>query len=285
MDNLPPLKVTIDRRGWSCILDVRLALAPLGPMLALRLAAELPVCLVPALWDLLDNTACCESDPQSLYGDPLIPEGYPVGFFGLSALAQWDRARTEVGLSALGIYWAGDALHQSSLPKEVDSGVVRRCDAFAQGLERRLHGARPELAESPPSRLLDGSIGALALAAAMTRYRPLVLSLDIPGSDGPPPLCRLLGLCGIPSRLLDPVQSRETRRALGPLLARTGVLDLIWAGLPLVAMHLVVPGGLALGAADSGADEGGPLDPDSVPGENGWDDGWEGSAAFWYPLP
>ena len=240
MDNLPPLQVTIDHRRWSCILDVRLALAPLGPMLALRLAEEVPVCLVPTLWDVLDNTAYFESDPQSLFADPLIPEGYPEGFFGRLALAQWDRARTDVGLSALGLYWAGDALHQSSLPKVVDPGVVHRFDAFGQALERRLQTARPELSSTLPSRLLDGSIGALALAAAMTRYRPLILSLAIPESDEPP-LGRLLGLCGIPSRRIDREQSHETRRMLAPLLVRTGVLE----------AHLgrVAPGGHASGGA------------------------------------
>jgi hypothetical protein len=281
MDNLPPLQVRVDRRGWSCILDVRLALARLGPMLALRLAEELPVCLVPTLWEVLDNTAYFESDPQALYGDPLTPDGYPAGFFGLAALAQWERARTDVGLSALGIYWAGDALHQSSLPKEVDPGAVRRFDAFGQGLERRLQGAQPGLVEVAPSRLLEGSIGALALAAAMTRYRPLILSLAIPGGEGLPPLARLLGLCGVACRRLDPGQSRETRRALAPLLARTGVLDLIWAGLPLVAMHLVVPGGLALGTASGEPDDQALL----VPGTDPTGDGWEDAAGFWYPLP
>jgi hypothetical protein len=283
VDSLPPLQVTLDRRGWSCILDVRLALAPLGPMLALRLAEELPVCLVPTLWEVLDNTAYFESDPQALFGDPLIPEGYPDGFFGRLALAQWERARTDVGLSALGIYWAGDALHQSSLPKVVDPGVLRRFDAFGQALERRLQVARPELASTPPSRLLEGSVGALALAAAMTRYRPLILSLAIPGI-GEPPLGRLLSLCGIPSRPLDRGQSRATRRALAPLLVRTGVLDLIWAGLPLVAMHLVAPGGLALGPTVECAD---PADAafqfDS--GAEETDDGWQDAAAFWYALP
>lgn len=281
MDSLPPFQVKVDARGWSCILDVRLALARLGPMLALRLAEELPVCLVPTLWDVLDNTVYFDADPDALYADPLVPEGYPAGCFGRPALAQWERARTEVGLSAQGIYWAAEALPQSSLPRAVDPGVVRRFDAFGQGLERRLQGARPDLKEAPPRPLLEGSIGALALAAAMTRYRPLILSLAAPEGEGPPPLCRLLALCGIPSRRLEPGQSRETRRVLAPLLARAGILDLIWAGLPLMILHLVVPGGLALGPAVDGADDGDLLDADAA--EVG--DGWQDATAFWYPLP
>jgi hypothetical protein len=284
MDGLPPLQVTLVRRGWSCILDVRLALAPLGPMLALRLAEELPVCLVPTLWQVLDNTAYFDSDPDALFGDPLVPEGYPSGFFASPALAQWERARSLVGLSSRGIYWAGEALSQSSLPKEVDPGVVRRFDAFAHCLEQRLQGARPELATAPPYPLLEGGIGALALAAAMTRYRPRILSLAVPGGAEPPPLCRLLGLCGIPTRRLDPAEAQETRQALGQLLAHTGVMDLIWAGLKPIAVHLVVPGGLDLDPPepDPEVDTGlGPLGPDGADGP----DGWAGAAAFWYPLP
>ena len=115
----------------------------------------------------------------------------------------------------------------------------------------------------------------------MTRYRPLILSLAAPEGEGPPPLCRLLALCGIPSRRLEPGQSRETRRVLAPLLARAGILDLIWAGLPLMILHLVVPGGLALGPAVDGADDGDLLDADAA--EVG--DGWQDATAFWYPLP
>ena len=279
MDGLPPLQVRLNARGWSCILDVRLALAPLGPMLALRLAEELPVCLVPTLWDVLDNTAYFEADQDALYTDPLVPEGYPCGFFRRPALAQWERARSAVGLSSQGIYWAAEALPQSSLPKEVDAGVLRRFDVFGQGLEQRLQAARRDLKAAPPYPLLEGSIGTLALAAAMTRYRPLVLSLAIPGSADPPPLCGLLAQCAVPVRRLEPWESRQSRRALAPLLSRTGVLELIWAGLPLVALHLVVPAGLALGQPE-------PDDADGLDGSpSATEDGWQDASAYWYPLP
>jgi hypothetical protein len=283
MDSLSPLQVTVARRGWSFILDVRLALAPLGPMLAMRLAEELPVCLVPTLWNVLDNTAYFDSDPNALYGDPLVPEGYPAGFFDRPALAQWERARNAAALSSQGVFWVGEALPQSSLPKEVDAGVVRRFDAFGQGLDLRLQRVRPELKTAPPYPLVEGSVGAIALAAAMTRYRPLVLSLALPGSPDAPPLCRLLADCGIPCRRLEAGQSRESRRALAPLLARTGALDLIWAGLPLIAVHLVVPWGLTLGRVDADPDM---EDEDLLdPGSADAGDGWQDAAAFWYTLP
>lgn len=279
MDSLPPLQVRLNARGWSCILDVRLALAPLGPMLALRLAEELPVCLVPTLWDVLDNTAYFDADQDALYTDPLVPDGYPCGFFRRPALAQWERARSAVGLSSQGIYWAAEALPQSSLPKEVDPGVLHRFEAFGQALEQRLQAARQDLRSAPPYPLIEGSIGALALAAAMTRYRPLVLSLAVPGGSDPPPLCRLLAQCAIPVRRLEPWESRQTRGALVPLLSRTGVCELIWAGLPLVALHLVVPAGLAYGQTEPG-------EPDALEASRPEsEDGWQDASAYWYPLP
>lgn len=274
MNPLPPLQVTVDARGWSCILDVRLALARLGPTLALRLAEEARVCLVPTLWDVLDNTAYFEADPEALGSDPLAPELDPALGFDPHALTQWDKARTDQGLAALRIYWAGDALHVSSLPKDVDAEVVRRFDRLGEWLEGRLVRARPDLASTRPARLLEGSIGALALAAAMTRYRPLILTLA-PAPDGSmPALCRVLDLCGIPTRRLSLEESRETRGQLAPLLARCGVLDLLWAGLPLVALHLVAPRALLMEGAE-----------DTEPDVREGDDGWQGAAAFWYALP
>lgn len=281
MDSLPPFQVRVDTRARSCILDVRLALASLGPLLALRLAEELPVCLVPTLWQILDNTAYFDQDPQALYDDPLVSDGYPEGLVGRRALAQWERARSDPGLSAQGIYWAADALPQSSLPQEVDARVVRRLDGFAQALKRRFQEGRPDLKEALLAPLLDGGIETLALAAAMTRYRPLILTLAVPGSPEPPPLCRLLGLCQIPVRPLGADQAEAVRKVFTPLLTRTGVLDLLWAGLPLVLVHLVVPAGLDLAPAEENGDHES-LD-DSLDGPQ---DPWEGATALWWcPLP
>ncbi len=285
MDSLPPLQLSLVRRGWSCILDVRLALAPLGPLLALRLAEELPVCMGPTMWEMLDQTAYFAADPEAMFTDPLLPEGYPRGFFDGPALAQWERTRELEGLSSRGIYWAADALAQSSFPKEVDALVLRRFDAFGERLEVRLHEARPELRAVASLPLMEGSISALALAAAMTRYRPRVLSLSAPDPTEPPPLCRLLTQCGIPARRLDEDESRGTRQALAPLLVHTGVMDLLWAGLPVIAVHLVVPRGLDLMPAAEEPEHLGQLDltDEADPAAGGWD--WQDASAYWYPLP
>src|SRR5918996_1681440 len=172
MGALPPLQVTVDAKGWSCILDMRLALSRYGLVLALRLAEEMKVYLVPALWGLLDNTAFYERNPDYLASDPLLAKDQLPWLGSLQSLAQWETARLELGLSALKIFWAGDALHESSLPKEVDAGLIGRFERLCAGLERRLAAAQPELELGHP--LLDASRDAAALAAAMARYRPVI---------------------------------------------------------------------------------------------------------------
>lgn len=275
MSVIPPLQVTVDVKDWSCILDVRLALSRYGLMLALRLAEELKVYLVPALWAVLDNTAYYERHPGYLAGDPLLSAGPLAGGECGMALAQWETARLELGLSALRVYWAGDALHESSLPKEVDAGAVGRFERLAEGLERRLADARPELESGHP--LLDGSRDAAALAAAMARYRPIILTLGGESHDAEPPLCRLLQACGIPCRGLEAERAGGSRAYLMPLLARCGVLELTWAGLHLAAVHLVTPRTFLMPPLSGEASDPPALDAAA-------EDWWQDAAAFWYPL-
>ena len=242
MGPLPALQVKVDSKGWSCILDVRLALATYGAELALRLAEELRICLVPTLWDILDNSAYYEARPEALALDPLLPQDATSGAPDPDTLRQWELTRATPGLAARRIHWAGDTLHESSLPDDVDADVIARFDRYGQALDQRVLRARPELADQGPSRLLEGGIGTLALAAAMAPYRPLILTLAAPTDDQPPPLCRLLEWAGIPCHGLDAAQSAATRAYLQPLLVRSSAMELLWAGLPLVILHLVVPG-------------------------------------------
>jgi hypothetical protein len=272
MHSLPPLQVTVDTRGWSVILDVRLALHRLGPMLALRLAEELRVFLVPALWEVLDNTVFYEQNPRRLTDDNL---GYTQAVAGPSgALEQWETARLELGLSALRVFWAGDALHDSSLPKDMDAGVAGRFDRLARSLSQRLEHARPDLEAGWP--LLDGSRDAAALSAAMMRYRPLILTLA-DSQGGTPALCRLLSVCGVPCRNVES-DAIHMRACLNPILARSGSLELGWDGLRLAVVHLVTPRTLLMS----------PLSGEEhllLDDEGDGPDGWQEAAAYWYALP
>lgn len=273
MDSLPPLQVTVDTRGWSAILDVRLALHRLGPLLALRLAEELRVFLVPTLWEVLDNTVFYERHPERLIDDPLGgPASVPAANH---ALEQWETARMELGLSALRIFWAGDALHDSLLPKDMDAGLAGRFEQLAAGLAQRIAQAKPDLDAGWP--LLDGSRDAAALSAAMIRYRPVILTLD-EGEGDEPVLCRLLNTCDIKCRRVAPEATAQIRTYLNPILARSGAVELGWDGLRLAVVHLVTPRTLLMpplsGEEKHAFGDDAPLC-----------DGWQGAAAYWYALP
>lgn len=269
MDVLPPLQVTVDARGWSAILDVRLTLDRRGLLLATRLAEELRVFLVPTLWEVLDNTAYLDRHPERLRVAGGLDAGEEAGL----SLLQWERARLELGLNALRIFWAGDALHESSLPKDMDPGLSERFGLLVEGLSRRLGDEREEREAGWP--LYEGARDAVALAAAMIRYRPLILTLTQRGEESPP-LCEMLSESGIACRHITDQESRPLRDYLGPILTRSGVQELLWDGLRLVLVHLVAPQALLLsntegeGLYQAPAPE---LDP------------WARASAYWYTVP
>ncbi|UHD15645.1 hypothetical protein [Thiocapsa bogorovii] len=280
MGPLPPFQVTVDTKGWLCVLDVRLALARHGPMLALRLAEELRVCLVPRLWSILDNTTHYRLHPQDLLADPFADARTPMP--DPASLDQWERARLDLSLPVLRLYWAGERIDESFMPKEVDSQVIQRFERFGLDLEQRLLGTAPDLEPALP--LLGGALDATALAAAMSRYRPLILTLAEP-SDEAPALCRLLAACGVDCRKVDSEQSRPLRRQLTPLLARSGALELCWTGLDLAVVHLVAPRAFLSEALDT-PDPDLESDLESSCGEGDrLDDVWQDASAFWYRLP
>jgi hypothetical protein len=194
------------------------------------------------------------------------------------ALTQWERARLDLGLPALRLYWAGDALHDSFLPKDVDAQVIERFERFGMDLEQRLLETDPDLEPALP--LVGGALDAAALAAAMSRYRPLILTLAEPNGKAPA-LCRMLAACGIDCHDVEPAQSGPLRRQLTPLLARSGALELCWTGLDLAVVHLVAPRAFL-------SDSLGEPEPDlksSVETGDEAEDVWQDASAFWYRLP
>ena len=270
MGMLPPLQVSVDARCWSVIIDVRLALHRLGLMMATRLAEELRVFLVPTLWEVLDNTAYLNRHPEQLAVGNQSESEREAGL----ALAQWERARLELGLSALHIFWAGDALHESSLPKDMDPGLSERFSYLAEGLTQRMSETWNERDIGWP--LHEGSRDAVALAAAMTRYRPVVLTL-CERAEEPPPLCGLLQGSGIQIRQVALEQSQPMRDYLRPVLARSGVLELAWDGLQLAMVHLVAPQALLMTPSEEGG--GDPFADRLVE-----PDPWSNASLYWYGL-
>ncbi|MEN8762099.1 MAG: hypothetical protein ABF290_06655 [Thiogranum sp.] len=286
MSTLPPLDVKVNTRRWSCVLDIGLALSPWGLMFAWRLADEMNVWLVPSLWDVLDGADYYLCHPQALAPESQIDnscEADAQRHLIVETLSQWQTARLEADLPSIPIYWAGDASHDSLLPKDVGPDVIKRFTLLAEALDRRLQLSDKALEPGHP--FLDCTRDAVALAAALGRYRPLIFTLGGEAEDGGAPnVCQYLDACGIACRKAPwPTNNNPMQHHLLPALMRSGVAELVWTGMPLVAVHIVAPRAFFMSESEEHApsySDALGLEGSSTP-RGDW---WDRAVGLWYPL-
>lgn len=293
MSSLPPLDVSVRAKRFSCILDVELALSPYGLMFATRLAEEMEVWLVRTLWQILDNTQFYLSQPSHLLPATAAKATARAdrrrhAAALASTLRQWEAARLETDLSGTGIFWAGDARCESLLPKDVEKSLVERFELMAADLDAL--SARSGSTLDVHDVVRDCARDTVALATALTRHRPIIFTLlgqgegSTPGA-GEPRLCKFLRECGISCQKVgNGLETSAIKRHLLTIFARAGVVELIWAGLDLAALHLVAPGALVMPAE---GDSGQQFQERSVfvsatgPRRHAWN---QGAAAFWWTI-
>jgi hypothetical protein len=247
----------------SCVLDGELAFSSLGLLLAFRLARapEVRLWLFRAIWQALDGSDI-----------PLWPPDVDAGaaacgqnvFPSPNALHQWELARLETDLAGLQFFFVGDARHESLLPKEVDKDVVTRFELFSEELDA-LHqrSCVNEGAGYDPG--YECQRDAAALAAALIRHRPVVLSRHPRNSDrkqdrAEPPLCDFLRGCGIECHFVDPRNAAAMRSHFEPIFVRCGLAEIVWDmardGQDLVSIHLVAPNALVTPTVEPDFDRG-----------------------------
>lgn len=278
---LPPLIINVDCRRQSCILDVDLAFSRLGLLFALRVAQEMNVWLVRTLWEILDNSQFYVDNPGRLLGHIRHEARPPYAIAEVehdelrTSLNQWQAARLETDLAGLRMYWAGDANQESLLPEDCDKQMIFRFETLAAELDARDDVVKRLGFTGQPQ--LDFARDAVALAAALVRYRPVIFTrcLGAPQQRRREPLlCRFLRRCEIPCHEVgDDDRESQVEAVWQPLFHRAGVAELCWAGLEIAVVHLIVPGALAMQADGEWGAAG-----DRT---GGW---WHGAGAFWYPL-
>ena len=283
---LPPLVVSVDTKRRSFVLDLPLALSPFGLLLTLRLAQYVNVWLARALWDILDNSRYFLSHRQMVPGIGPVDDGDGEAAADRLALAlnQWQAARTDADLSGLKLYWTGDATKESMLPEDCDADLVGRFEFLAASLEEFERLAAAGCGRE--SAAFDHVRDTTALAVALMSRQPLVLTLaDGAAGSGEPPYCKSLRALGIRCERIadahrDVVMAEEWRE----LITRSGVIDLLWAGLDLVSVHLVAPNALVVGRDLPLLHASNSIDVSHVDVAQGMDGPWTGAAAFWYPV-
>jgi hypothetical protein len=298
MTSILPLSVTVSGRRRACILDADLALSRFGLLLASRICEEFDVWLVREFWEILDSTESYLKNPERLM--PSLPcrqeslAEEQVRDALRDVFEQWETWRLESDLAGLKFYWIGDAMRESLIPKGVDQNLLHRYQVLARSLDFRIalksspQAGGPK-AHDPESRPYDTFTecfrDAAALAAALAHHQGFILTQTGRSKGSEPPICSYLNRWGIAcSRVERERKARLEMECIVPLLGRSGVYELIWAGLPLAAVHLVVPKATII---PPDRKEGSVFEEDFAMvehGDLGCSDWWKAAVGFWYPL-
>lgn len=267
MTLLPPFTVSVSAKRPACVLDASAALQRHGLLLAARLAQEVDVWLSRSLWEILDNTPY--SLPVSSHSDE--PNGELM-----DGLRRWSAARVETDLARLPVYWTGAALHESSLPPHADKQIIQRFEAIAADFDHRAGAGRANV---------DGGIwsdcarDSLALALALSPANALVLVGGGPSLDIQDALKR----ADVPHRQLEGEACGMAAALYQPMLARTGVMELVWTGLDVAVLHVVAPGAplgpLGWTEEDDSEEMAAIYEPEPPRGA-----AWQGAEVLWWRL-
>lgn len=283
MTAFPPLDVRVQGSKLSCIVDMRLALSRWGLMFSWRISEDVDVWFYRAFWALMDNSRCC-IDPEELVAGPARDIGAPLDLeVACEALSQWEPARLQENVPSFPFFYAGETSYESHLPKHSSGDLLRRFDLLAQSLHRRA----VERAGAPRRTAhlqLDCWRDAAALTAALAHHRPLIFTVAEDPAQAPA-LCQFLDRCGIACRKMPWTgHDNPMRRYLLPMLIRTGAAELVWAGMPLAAVHIVAPRAFTIPKPKD--DDSEDSDERFAFGREWLPDGdlWERAVCIWYPL-
>lgn len=240
-----------------CIVDARLALSRHGQLSVARLARAFPVWLPQELHRILRDTRHYLDDPGQLVERPycaalrnlnLEAEADLVGH----ELSQWDRRPREDDLASLPLYYLGERADECLLSPDVDRRLRERCEQLQRGLHQAMNQSGYDL---PRGEIVAGCIrDAVALSAALEHYGSFILTRLESDGEGAPALCDYLDAWGIPTAEA-PHSGGRAVQWLRDALAQSGLTPLTWAGVPLVAVHVILAGFPVLGGEDEGLDD------------------------------
>jgi hypothetical protein len=226
------------------------------------------------LHHVLRNTRSHLADPSSLAERPycaslrqidLNVEADAIG----EELSQWDRVPEEDDLASLPFYYLGERADECRMPTDVDRRLRERCEQLQRGLHHAMNASGYDL---PRGEIVSACIrDAVALCAALEPYGAFILTRLESDAEGAPALCDYLDAWGVPTAAA-PASGKSAVRWLRDALTQSGLAPLTWAGIPLAAVHVIVPGFPVLGGADKG------LDDDAVARL------WTRASVFWHRV-
>ena len=251
LEVLQPLAAVAAGSRQACIVDARLVFSRFGLLTVTRLAAEFSVWLPGEVKQLLRDTRAFRAA-----ADRLVPRTYCAALRGLDVsqqarelsqeLAEWERLPEDPELAGVPMYFIGERADEACTPPGLDRGTHERAEQLAAGLETLMARADYDL---PRGGLISACVrDTAALCAALQPSRAFILTRLEDDRQGPPAICDYLDAWGVPSREA-PESGGRSCEYLASALARTGIEPIQWAGVPLAAVYVTVPGFPVLGKA------------------------------------
>jgi hypothetical protein len=240
------------------------------------------------LWHILNNLNCYLQQPElvipkSITSERKTDEQRVTLEQKLQSLREWKKVRLETDLAGLNLFWIGDSLSESFIPKGKNLDIFWRWESFASSLDERVD--QSQIANSVLTLAVRDTA---ALAASLESAFILTYqnSEDF-ATNLPPDICKALESWGIPCQVLTPQDSivAMERNYLHQLLISAGVAKLLWTELHLAVLHLVVPRTCAIDISLdlSQARQSSPIENSAVNLELN-KNLWTGAYGFWYQL-
>ena len=225
-------------QNWSCVLDPAIALSHHGVLIAEGMSKEIELWVVQELWNIIkDVDFYC--DRIGLITPKADAEPEPaVAAEVMWSLREWEKTKQERDLAKLGMYWLGDNLQESLMPRDKPVSFFKQWQTSASALDRHNEEVRQD------NNILDLAFrDTIALAASLKSAFILTCQPPTVSVDSPPAICKALERWGIPCQeknKRNPIVAME-RQYIRQLIVRAGLGKLFLAGVNLAAFHLVVP--------------------------------------------
>lgn len=283
---IPSFSLAPEKNSCSCIIDPALALSYYGVPLVKRLATVIELWVVRELWHILNDCDFYLQQPELLIPKTSIYTSNPEQERAaleekLWSLKEWQKSRFGNDLAGLNIFWLGDSLHESLLPKNQNYNIFWQWESFAKSLEYQI-----DQFQQQNSVLLFAFRDTAALTACLESA--FILTYQLPDeftNNTAPGICQTLQSWGFSCKFLPAHHAYVAieRDYWHQLFANTGLTKFFWSGLHLIVLHLVVPRALSttsspifqasnLSSRENSVDD---LESNNL---------WAGSQAFWYQI-
>jgi hypothetical protein len=243
MTSSPELSVKFNQPHRACVLDPMLALSSFGIPLVKQLGTVMDLWVGKEFWHVLDNIQFYLQRPELLLLNRAVPDKteYISSFSAsqiIQSLQEWESFRPEIDMDLVKLFWVGDRLNESSLPKGINPNIIQKYEFLSQSLDDRIQ-LSPQTSETLTSLLSD----TVALSASLSSSFILTHQCVAENNSLLPAICLELDSFGIPCQTVamnDKMLMIE-QKYLRKLFVQAGLSKFLWAGLKLNVLHVFVP--------------------------------------------